>query len=118
MTQESELHLFSQFELFMVYTARMVSCIFIFSPIASGSLTKYFILMSAITCVFSIFGSYLTMAVKAKHRFAINLAELSYVVGMGRSAMVFLSLVTIGNFLLNIGLYLNLIRSAFFGLNC
>ena len=58
------------------------------------------------------------MACKARHRFAINLSELAYVSGLGRAAMLFLSIVTISNFFLNTGVYLDLLRSILFGLNC
>lgn len=78
MTQESESQLFSKFELFLVYLARTVSVSFIFVPIGHNTMAKWFVIMCAITCCLSIYGHYLTMACKAKHKFAISMSELSY----------------------------------------
>lgn len=70
------------------------------------------------TLCLAIYGHYLTMAIKARHTFSVNLGELAYVAGMGRGALVFMTLINVASFIMNAALYLNIVRSVVFGLNC
>lgn len=118
MTQEHESRLFSKLELYLVYLARAVSCTIIYAPLSNNTLTKWFIIMSGLTCFLSIYGHYLTMVAKAKHRFSISLADMAYIQGFGRSSLVFISFTTAFNFVFNTAIYLNLISRTVIGLNC
>ncbi len=59
MQEELQAKKLSKFELYLVYLARAISCIFIYAPLSNNTLTKWFIVMSAITCAMSVYGGYL-----------------------------------------------------------
>lgn len=87
-------------------------------PLSNQTLTKWFICICSITCALSIYGSYLQFRARYHHKFAISQAEMAYSIGKGRSGIVFMHCVQLGQFVFNAGIYLNLVSRVIIGLNC
>lgn len=79
------------------YISRMTNVVFVFLPLAikdKTGLIWYFYLFGAVNLVASWYSSHIITELIGKYQFASNLQEIAYSLGLGRSSIVFISMVS------------------------